>query len=492
MDELGRIALDSLRERVCVLDELGTIILTNRAWDQFAQANGGGPRQCGIGADYLAVCRAVPGPFAELASEAAAGLELVLRGHLPHFSLDYPWQSPSRKTWFRLTARPLCRTTGILVAHADVTAHAVTAEKLRHVQECYDALSQNPADPFLVVGAPGTIENLVPETRHFFGYGAAELAGRDIRELVHADDAKSVRQLLRECRLKPHATHSALFRWRSRNGSWIVAESEARKLQAGSNGRIAIACRDIGRFERVSKTQGTIRQRDELARLAAHLFQQQEQERRLLVRELRDGLGQKVAALALQANRLASTVPSAPAGSLQDTVLSLEDDLRQLVQALHPPLLDRLGLAVALREYAGTFGRKQGIRIHYTHRGIPTGLAPATASMLYRVAQAALENVAMHARTEQAWITLTRTARGIRLAVRDAGVGFAPSQLAPEAALGIAGMRQRLAAVRGSLSVRSRAGCGTTLVAMVPLAAAGDQPRAAIPCDVVVNPLDQH
>jgi len=186
---------------------------------------------------------------------------------------------------------------------------------------------------------------------------------------------------------------------------------------------------------------------------------------------LHEGLGRRVATVALQASHLASSVPAAADGlrALQETVSSLNHDLHNLAHGLYPPMLDHLGLAVALREYVQEFGHKHGIRTHYTNRGIPSRLKAAIATTLYRVAQSALDNVAAHAKTDQAWVTLTRTLHGIRLAIRDEGAGFDPAELAPGAGLGIAGMRQRMAAVNGSLSIRSRPGAGTAIVALAPL-----------------------
>src|ERR1022692_3785231 len=103
-DELVQIAFDSLRERICVLDRDGSIVLTNQAWSQSARENGASPDRCGLRVNYLRVCRIPRGRFSERVLAPPRGIGPVLRGAPPLFLLDSPCPSLSRKAWFRLTA----------------------------------------------------------------------------------------------------------------------------------------------------------------------------------------------------------------------------------------------------------------------------------------------------------------------------------------------------------------------------------------------------
>ena len=96
----------NVADNACAPPADGTIVLINEAWSQAARASGAAPGRCDPGVNYLRICRTATGPFAERAVEAARGIETVLRGAAPHFSLDYPCPSPSRNAWFRLVARP--------------------------------------------------------------------------------------------------------------------------------------------------------------------------------------------------------------------------------------------------------------------------------------------------------------------------------------------------------------------------------------------------
>lgn len=119
-ESFSQAVLDSLAAHVAVLDEEGTIVAVNRAWERFARDNGDPElRWTGLGVNYLEVTR---GSRGEDAAQALTGLQAVLEGSLDTFSLDYPCHSPQEERWFRMDATPLSHGEGAVVLHADVTA----------------------------------------------------------------------------------------------------------------------------------------------------------------------------------------------------------------------------------------------------------------------------------------------------------------------------------------------------------------------------------
>jgi PAS domain S-box-containing protein len=497
--ELVQVAFDSLREGICVLDRDGWIVVTNRTWSHFTQENGPSLGRCGPGVNYLQVCRTAKGPFAKRACEAAIGIESVLRGADPQFTLDYACPSASRKAWFRLIARPLRQpASGAVLLHSEITSQVLLAEKLRRTQAHYSALLENPMDAATVLAANGNVRYQSPASEGILGIRPEELVGRPIFEFVHPDDAEAVRRLLRACVRYAHCKHPCEYRFRNRDGSWRMLESIARKLLSDPEGGIILNSRDITHQKIAEKTlqakqEALVRSREELEALAARLFREQEEERRWVAAELNGSLSQRVASMSLQAAHMPGRQAAAEQSNvLQGCVASLGRDLHHLAGVLHPATLDHFGLAVALRECCAEFTRVEGIPVNYVHRGISARLPRSTAATLYRIAEEALANVAEHAHANRAWVTLSRTAKGIRLAVRDDGAGFDPAAVEPGTGLGVLAMRERLRAAKGSLSIRSRHGAGTEVVALAPLLSAGNQPCAAIPRNVVVDPLNQH
>jgi PAS domain S-box-containing protein len=149
--------LDSLAANVAVLDRRGTILAVNAGWAQFARDNGcADPARCGVGANYLAVCRAAAGAGAGGAAEVLRGLAGVLDGTLPLFTAEYPCHSPGRRCWFLLRATPCAAREGwAVVAHVDITELKLAEERLqeadRHKDEFLAMLAHELRNPLAPV-----------------------------------------------------------------------------------------------------------------------------------------------------------------------------------------------------------------------------------------------------------------------------------------------------------------------------------------------------
>ncbi len=490
------IVFNSLHERICALDRDGAIILTNEAWNRFAIDNGGDPKACGIGANYLRLCRSAKGAFSECALEAALGIDAVLSGDSSQFTLDYPCHSPSHKAWYRLAVRPLRPPQpGVLVVHSEITNHARAKQRLRRVEAQFGALWENSLHVATVMAADGVVQYQSPASERVLGVTAETMVGHSIFDFVHTDDCNRIRKLMRACQRYPHLKHSCIYRLRNPGGSWRIVESTASNRMAQGNRGIILNSRDLSSRneseQALTEAQNALR-RDlqDLEDLTSRLFRKQDEDRRRMAGEVNGALSRRLGTLSLHAAHLTSSVDlAAQARALIDSIAGLETELRQLSSELYPPMLEHFGLAVALRSYCTEFEQKKGITVSYTHRGISTSIPTLIAAALYHVAEQALDNIAEHAQARHAWVNLSRGAKGIRLSVRDGGVGFSPS-LPEGPGLGILAMRERLRAVKGSLSIRSSPGHGTEVTAVCSMAA-GNQASAAVAGDVVIDPLDQ-
>ena len=123
---LKQVVLDALPQHLAVLDQTGTIIKVNQAWQRFMSDNEGAEldNQLGVGANYLAVCRNVTGGDSGDAQQVIKGLELVLAGEIPVFTFEYPCHLTLDQRWFRLTVVPLPgENNGAIVTHTNITEH---------------------------------------------------------------------------------------------------------------------------------------------------------------------------------------------------------------------------------------------------------------------------------------------------------------------------------------------------------------------------------
>ena len=130
-DSLAQAILDSIDVMMAVLDPDGTICLVNEAWRRRAQANCTPDQleRTGIGINYLQVCRQAQGVCTEKAPEALEGIQAVLQGRQPAFTLEYPCFSPTQHNWYLLSATPLPQNRGAVTAHIDITERKLLDEQ---------------------------------------------------------------------------------------------------------------------------------------------------------------------------------------------------------------------------------------------------------------------------------------------------------------------------------------------------------------------------
>jgi signal transduction histidine kinase len=197
----------------------------------------------------------------------------------------------------------------------------------------------------------------------------------------------------------------------------------------------------------------------------------QELERRRLARELHDETGQALTSmlLGLKAIRGAADDEEAEKAEteLRELIVDALRDVRALAVELRPAALDDFGLVPALERLAETFAERSGIATAVQAALGQERLPADTETALYRLVQEALTNVVKHAAATSVNIVLTRRADGVSAVIEDDGQGFDQSSIRDDS-FGLVGMRERLALLDGTLTVESRPGSGTTLLAYVP------------------------
>jgi len=197
----------------------------------------------------------------------------------------------------------------------------------------------------------------------------------------------------------------------------------------------------------------------------------QEMERRRLARELHDETGQALTSILLGVKAIrASDSPAAAERAEADVraqVVQALQDVRALAVELRPTALDDFGLMPALERLAETFQARSGLET-VVQANLDGRLPPEIETVLYRVVQEALTNIVKHAGAEHVSIVVTSRDRSVAATVDDDGRGFAMDDVR-EDALGLLGMRERLALVGGTLEIESSRESGTTIAAQVPL-----------------------
>ena len=219
----------------------------------------------------------------------------------------------------------------------------------------------------------------------------------------------------------------------------------------------------------------------QLTQLAQHLQSVREDERSHLARELHDELGSLLTAAKLDVARLKSRlgVPTPEvAERLQHLTEALNSGIalkRRIIEDLHPSSLSNLGLIAALDILTRDFGERTDIEVHSSLE--PVELSASGELTVYRMIQEALTNVLKYAHATKVHIDLHPRNEEVLVGVRDNGVGFDVNEPRDQAH-GLLGMRYRLEAEGGRMTLMSAPGNGTALEAVLPQAKrlAGDPP----------------
>jgi signal transduction histidine kinase len=212
---------------------------------------------------------------------------------------------------------------------------------------------------------------------------------------------------------------------------------------------------------------------------AIQILNVQEEERKRISRELHDEVGQAVVAINTY---LAVSQRESPAqqdallrtkiADIEKLLLGAMNRLHSFARELRPAVLDDLGLVPALRSYLKEYAERTGLLVHFERSARDAQLTSEQKTVLFRVAQESLNNVARHAQATEAEVSLRFVKSGIQLRVKDNGKGFVVDLARPggEAKrLGLLGMQERVRLMNGRFLVRSVKGAGTTVVAEIPL-----------------------
>lgn len=262
-----------------------------------------------------------------------------------------------------------------------------------------------------------------------------------------------------------------------------VAETQSwRRLGlalATSLGVLLIAATYSGRLESRLRRQMERDSRisQELHEATIKLIGAQEDERRIIARELHDEVGQVLSALQVelslaQRKLTAAGVAAEPLVEAQGLAAGALSTVRDLSQLLRPAALDDLGLPAAIDASLRGLARRHEIKVEFSQTGMADRLTPATEIAAYRIVQEALTNVARHAAAANCRVRLMRLPDALRVEVEDDGSGFDPAA-APAATggVGLIGMRERATMLGGSLRIWSAPGAGTRLFVELPVAA---------------------
>ena len=220
---------------------------------------------------------------------------------------------------------------------------------------------------------------------------------------------------------------------------------------------------------RLNRYHTLMEQRENIREMAERVVSAQEQERHHISRELHDDLGQALTTHMLAIRGLQND-PTVPVETMLERLHGLYtqasqilEKVRNLAQDLRPPVLDTLGLEVAMQTYCAEFARRTHLPVTFEiDEDLPT-LPDIYNISFYRVLQEALTNIIKHAQASQVWADLTMEDKIISLTVQDNGRGFDVKKIKSNG-IGLTGLHERVTLAGGKFNISSSPVRGTVVL----------------------------
>jgi PAS domain S-box-containing protein len=327
-------------------------------------------------------------------------------------------------------------------------------------------------------------------------------AAEFLTKVVHAEDAPALQATLARS-LETGARFFFQCRIQRKDGAsrWVELTAQVERGADGNPLRLLGTVLDITALKQTEESYRTLaetldaevrartseleqrnievlKQSEQLRDLSSRLLQAQDEERRRIARELHDSAGQLLAALGMNLARLTQRIQqNAPqlakdSDDSQQLVQQLSQEIRTMSYLLHPPLLDEVGLAEAIRWYTQGLTERSHLDVRLT---IPEDFPRLPRDMelvMFRLVQECLTNIHRHSGSKSAEIQISRDGENVCLEVQDEGKGISAEKLSAiqlhGSGVGIRGMRERVRQFEGKMDIRSN-GEGTRISFVLPL-----------------------
>ena len=365
----------------------------------------------------------------------------------------------------------------VLAVAREITRLKAQEEKQRDIveRERMRAILENLNEGIIIAAPDGAVLLMNRAAQEMYGFDSAAdqpIHCRDLFAVVDAADASTAvlsateRPLARAVRGEVFSGVETLLRNRRTGKKWIAScGSTPVHSPAGELLLAVLSVRDVT-ADRSSADE--IRHANQvLHELSGRLLRLQDDERKRIALELHDGTVQVLSA-ALMNLTVLSDSPRVRGAEFEERLvlktLKLAQqgvqELRTMSYLLHPPVLDELGLAPALRSWIDGFSERTGIPVDIAIPDTMGRLAPEVERALFRITQEGLGNVHRHAESTAAAVRLAVSEENIKLEIEDDGKGF--DRIEPgetlKSGVGLLGMRERASQLGGSLVIDSRAG----------------------------------
>ncbi len=350
-----------------------------------------------------------------------------------------------------------------------VTARTISREQLSTITSEWRTTVDTTREAIIMVGPDDRVVRANVATQDLFGRPFSQLVGARVDEV--ARDLLGASDPLRVTRARKSGKP---FRGdvRSSDRRWFAVAIDPIDAPPGCWSGAVCRLRDVS--ERRRADQSLRRSLRQVRDLAAHLQEAREEERSSIATQIHDQLVHDVTAIKLDLAWLRSRVADGSAeldqrvGVMTELADRCLKTLRRISSELRPDLLLHFGPSEAIEWQAEELRLQTGVRTRLDLSAGDLELSSTISTAIFRIVQAALENVARHAAADEVKISLRQRGSSIVLSIADDGKGFDPEKIAAPS-FGLIAMRERARSLGGDLAIESRPKRGTTVTARLPI-----------------------
>lgn len=351
----------------------------------------------------------------------------------------------------------------------------------------FRSVVESAQDGIVTIDSRGRLVSLNPGAETLFGYRRDELLGRPVTRLIprglraaaemtlaclaNGGEQHLLKRPIESCGLHRNGTEFplelTLATWRTRSGVFftgVVRDIRERK-------QAEFALRE-SREHYIKLFKEARAMEENLRQLSNRVITAQEEERKLVSRELHDEIGQVLTAANVSVALLHKHAGNDAAlrekiDTAQRLIEESMDMVNRFARELRPSMLDHLGPYAALQNYVKSFAERTGIKTELQNTARLDRLDPQQGTVLYRVAQESLTNVHKHAQATRVKIRLRQLPRAVCMEIIDNGRSFRDG--GERQRLGVLGMQERVRLVNGQFAIEATPRRGTTVRVQIPV-----------------------
>lgn len=380
-----------------------------------------------------------------------------------------------KQLWVKLTISPLIdekgETTGLLSIGEDITQRKITELALIQNEEMFRNVWENSVDGMRLIDEDARIKLVNQAFCKLVEMPYEKLEGQDYHICYLQQDPQGLQKFKKHLRDKniPMRQSTEIQLW---NEKKIPVEISNSFIELQDNKIMLLSIfRDISEqkeYERKIKLS-----EEKYRKLALHLQTIREEERAIISREIHDQLGQLLTALYFEFTYLPTIKNKKQFNERIDGINNLIDTLIATVQRisseLRPPILDDLGLIPAIEWEVSQFSKRTNIVTDLNVFVDEINFNKNTSTIIFRILQESLTNVARHSKATRVNINLEKTNGYFQMIVQDNGEGIPDEKLTDPHSIGLIGMKERAFSINGELKIESSEKKGTKVILQIPI-----------------------